>query len=65
MDSESADFTAARLLRAFFNKFDQKETAGPIGSPANAVELAGKNGNPSPASDSSKLEAWPRPWQSA
>lgn len=65
MDSESADFTAARLLRAFFDRFDQKEPFGPIGSSAGAVELAGKNGNPSPASDNSHLEAWPRPWQSA
>lgn len=65
MDSESADFTAARLLRAFFDRFDQKQPLGPIGSSAGVVELAGKNGNSSPASDSSNREAWPRPWQGA
>ena len=65
MDSESADFTAARLLRAFFNRFDQKEAIPPAGLPAGVIELAGKQADPSVASDTLNLEAWPRPWQSA
>ena len=65
MDSESADFTAARLLRAFFNRFDQKEPVGPFGSPAGSVELGGKSGNQPAGPDSPNFEAWPRPWQSA
>lgn len=65
MDSESADFTAARLLRAFFNKIDQQEPMAPAASHAGVVELARKNGDPIPASSCLNLEAWPRPWQSA
>lgn len=65
MDSESADFTAARLLQAFFKKFDQKEPLAEAASPAGAIEFARNNGDPSPASNGLNLEASPRPWQSA
>lgn len=63
MESES-DFTAARLLSAFFNRLERNEPTAPMGSPAVVVERAGADGDQTPASSLS-LEAWPHPWQSA
>jgi len=64
MESES-DFTAARLLSAFFNRLERKEAMPPMGSPAVVVERAGADGDQTPTPKSLSLEAWPRPWQSA
>jgi hypothetical protein len=63
MDREF-DCTAAQLLSAFF-MLDRKGPMAPTGSPAVVAELAGTNGDRTPAPKGLSLEAWPRPWQSA